>query len=564
MAETRAVFGLSDRLGLNAIRRLGRALGNVRVIVVGSLLLISGCFASAALIQMRLDRMHAISAAESHQEQRAQDLAGTLGDALVRYAAIGTGFASSSLDAESAAALAEAGGAALTNAVVLDKQGHLISELKGSPVGLLPLSAEILAEASSDRVLVPGSDGHSVALVLPAHGRIAVIQLDTARLVARRPDALIALPSGRILAAGAQWRSLPDIRDAAFDDGSARIVDLAQGSRILALAKPPDWPIVAGASVATGDALLTWRGALPLYLFIVLGPALAGAGLAAVFVHEFERRVRASKAANALRSKNPDETRLLIRLADAERRAVQAERVKAEFLSHMSHELRTPLNAIIGFAEAMQAGALAIPGNPKHAEYARDIGTAGRQLHSRIRDILDFAELDARRRPLQSETIDVSRLIRNALDNVKAAAREKNIAVLVSVPPAARAVGDASAVKQIFERILANAVEFTPKGGEIRISLRSSNGTVIVQVKDTGLGFSEEEKTRAGHAFQRFDRPGHATGLGLGLSVATTLARRMGGGLRIDSRQGDGTTVELRLSGSDDNSQDAGRDSRTP
>jgi signal transduction histidine kinase len=548
MAETHATFGLSNRLSFSAARWLRRVLGNVRVIVVGSLLLISGCFAAAALIQMRLDRAHALSAATDHEAQRAQDLAETLSDTLERYAAIGTGFASASLDAESAATLAEAGGAALLDAVVLDNEGHLISELKGAPQGLLPLSPQTLAEARSHRMAIPAPDGRSLALLLPNNGRIAAIQLDTAVLIARRPDALIALPSGRVLAAGAAWRSLPDIRDTVFDGRqTAHIVNLAQGARILAMARISNWPVIAGASVASGDALMSWRGALPLYLFIILGPALAGAGLAAVFVHEFERRIRAAEAARALRAKNPEEARLLVRLADAERRAVQAERAKAEFMSHMSHELRTPLNAIIGFAEAMQTGALGDGGNPKHAEYARHIGTAGRQLHVRIRDILDFADMDARRRPLRVDTIDVSQLAREALESVRAHAREKGIAVLIALPQASRALGDAEAVKQIFERILANAVQFTPNGGEIRVSARSTSDGVVTQVKDTGLGFTDDEKGRATEAFQRFDRSGHATGLGLGLAVATTLARRMGGSLRIDGRQGEGATVELRL-----------------
>jgi len=548
MAETHAAFGLTEGLGLSANRMLGRALGNVRVIVIGSLLLISGCFASAALIQMRLDRLHALSAAADNQEQRAQDLAAALSDNLDRYAAIGSGFASASLDAESAAALAEAGGAALSNAVVLDNDGRLISELKGSPRGLLPLSPQVLARARTGRVLVPAEDGRSVVLVLPANGRLAAIQLDAALLVARRTDGMIALPSGQILAAGTQWRSLPDLDDAALEDGHAtRIVQLSQGSRILALRRLSDWPIVAGASVATDDALLSWRGALPLYLFIILGPALAGAGLAAVFVHEFERRIRTAQAARALRSKKPDEARLLVRLADAERRAVQAERVKAEFMSHMSHELRTPLNAIIGFAEAMQAGALGALSNPKHAEYARDIGTAGRQLHARIRDILDFADMDARRKPLQSETVDVGQAAREAVEGVRTETRAKSIALLVSLPPACHAVGDPCAVRQIFDRTLANAVQFTPSGGEIRMSVRITDDVLVAQITDTGLGFSDAERQRAGDAFQRFDRPGHATGLGLGLTIATTLARRMGGSLRIDSRQGEGTTVELKL-----------------
>jgi signal transduction histidine kinase len=550
-------LGLSDRLGASVIRTLGRAQGNVRIIVIGSLLLIFGCFASAALIEMHLDRARALSAAAEHQEQRAKDLAGALDDALDRYASIGEAFAATSLDAESAAALAEVGGAPLKNAVVLDHQGRLISELKAAPRGILPLSPQILAQAQTGHALLSADDGHTLIVALPANGRIAALEVDPSRLIAQRADALIALPSGRILAAGKAWGSLPDLHDAALEGSEeSRTVELSDGSRILALTRVPGWPIVAGTSVATGDALLSWRGVLPLYLFIIFGPALAGAGLAAVFVHEFEQRMRSARAARTLRATRPEEARLLVRLADVERRAVLAERAKAEFMAHMSHELGTPLNAIIGFAEAMEVGALGPLGNPKHAEYAHDIASAGRQLHTRIRDILEFADMDARRRPLTRGNIDVSQVAREALESIRVVAKDRGIAVLVSLPHDAHALADAHALKQILMRVLANGVQFTPKGGEIRFSVRSTANTVIAQLCDTGMGFSEEEKARAGEAFHRFDRPGHNTGLGLGLTTATTLARRMGGSLHINSQQGQGTTVEVRLPRSDPKSPD--------
>jgi signal transduction histidine kinase len=77
--------------------------------------------------------------------------------------------------------------------------------------------------------------------------------------------------------------------------------------------------------------------------------------------------------------------------------------------------------------------------------------------------------------------------------------------------------------------------------------VKAEKDFIVAVVRDTGLGFSTDEVTQAGEVFRRFDRPGHATGLGLGLATATTLARRMGGSLRIESTQGEGTTVELRL-----------------
>src|SRR6202522_3437089 len=112
MAQSKAAFGLFGAASQSATRRLGASLGNVRLIVVLSLILISGSFASAAIIQMRLDREHALAQAGAFDIRRANSMAADLASSLDRYAAIGRGFASATLDAESAAALSEAGGPA--------------------------------------------------------------------------------------------------------------------------------------------------------------------------------------------------------------------------------------------------------------------------------------------------------------------------------------------------------------------------------------------------------------------------------------------------------------------
>ncbi len=169
---------------------------------------------------------------------------------------------------------------------------------------------------------------------------------------------------------------------------------------MVSLARVPGWPLSAGASTAAGEALGNWYGTLPLYLFLILGPSLAGAALSVVFVRTFERRARVAEATKALRTTDPGDARLLIRLADAERRAAEAERSKGEFIAHMSHELRTPLNAIIGFSEVIAQGVFGPAGHAKYIEYAHDIGTAGRNLHGKIGDILDFADLEAGKHPL--------------------------------------------------------------------------------------------------------------------------------------------------------------------
>jgi signal transduction histidine kinase len=160
------------------------------------------------------------------------------------------------------------------------------------------------------------------------------------------------------------------------EDGNTLLTGPGADGGVLAV-RGNRWPIVAATLVDADSALSSWRGALPLYLFVILGPALAGACLAPLFVGEFERRARASRAIRTLRSAGAMERRLLVRLAEAERRAVEGERSKSEFIAHMSHELRTPLNAVIGFAEIIHKGLFGEAGHPKYVEYARDIARAG-------------------------------------------------------------------------------------------------------------------------------------------------------------------------------------------
>jgi two-component system cell cycle sensor histidine kinase PleC len=298
------------------------------------------------------------------------------------------------------------------------------------------------------------------------------------------------------------------------------LVEQPDGTRLVSLRRIPGWPLDAGASIPSGDALSAWYGALPLYFFFIFGPSLAGAGLAVIFVREFERRARLAEMTKALRNTNPEEARLLVRLAEAERRATEARRAKSEFIAHMSHELRTPLNAIIGFSEVIEKGVFGEVNNSKYVEYAHDINSAGRALHAKIGDILDFADLDAGRHPIDMQTIDAAAVARAAVGEV---------------------------ARRILANLLSNATQYTPPGGSVRVQLRSEDGAVVITVRDTGLGFSEYENEHAGEAFARFDRPGSVTGTGLGVAVATALARRMGGSLRIGNAQGDGTLAELRL-----------------
>lgn len=524
---------------------------NVRWTVLISLVLIFGSFVSAAIIQMRRDRAHALDQAAFMESRRAQELASDFAATFDHYAALGAAFANAQANSETSAALSEAGGPALQNIVVLDGGGGPLFEMKHAPRDILPLDRGLISSALRGRQVFAANAGKSLVLAFGDSGRLVLVQLAPGELfpTASMEDDLLATRDGRLLAIGRNWRELPSYEALALKAAHAvtRKVELSSGRRLVALSPLANWPVAAGASVQTGDALSGWYGALPLYFFFILGPAFAGGGLAVVFVREFERRTRPTSTDRVLKARRNEEAKLLIRLADAERRAVEATRSKTEFITHMSHELRTPLNAIIGFSEVIEQGLFGKAGHPKYEEYAHDIKEAGQKLHAQIDEILDFANLEAGKQLIRLQTVDVGTLVQQALSELegRAFARKIRVSLLSSGP--ASAMADVHALKRALNNLLSNALQYTREGGLVRVQLRTDPDAAIIAIQDNGFGFSPVESKHAGEAFTRFDRPGSPAGTGLGLAIASSLIRRMGGVLNVSGKAGEGATAEIRL-----------------
>jgi signal transduction histidine kinase len=558
--------------GIAFLRRFRSSASRVRITVVVCLILICGSFASVALIQMSNDRARALSQAAEFGERRAHEMATDLGASLDRYAAIGSAFANAVTSAETSAALAEAGGAALRNIVVLDAGGAPKSEMLQTPANLLPLGAPALAAARRQRIAMASRDARSLLLLLAVNDGFVLVQVDPARLFAQAgmDDGVLATQAGRLLAHGRGWREAPAPAALALEHAASasRIVDMTSGARLLSLARLPGWPLTVAASHPVQEALGAWYGALPLYFFFILGPSFAGAALAVLFVRLFEKEARAAAAIKSLRATRPDETRLLVRLADAERRAADAERAKARFVAQVSHELRTPLNAIIGFAETIESGVFGTAGHPKYVEYARDIAEAGRELHAKIGSVLEFAALETRRdeTPSTGSAADVACIVRATIGERAAAAQAAGLKLIVSAPDSALARGDANALARILGHLLDNALAYTPRGGTVRVEIRADAREILIGVRDTGQGFSTGERLRAGEPFQRFSRTAARGGMGMGLAIAMGLARRMGATLSLSSIPADGTLALLRLSAAEKprlNAEDAEAAQRT-
>jgi signal transduction histidine kinase len=489
----------------------GRAASrNIRLTVLVSVVLICGSFAAAAVLQMRNDRMHALAQAEYFEARRAGDVAAAAGASLDRIAALGRAFA----DGRGITDAAKAAG--IENITVFDRTGLALKSLPG--MAAMTLASNAL-RSRGPMITAPAT------MIFTYAGRVVAIAFDPGSLVPMRmlERAALTLPGEIVLIQDVNW------------GGTGAAVPVA------------GWPVMVQTSVDESSALRAWTGSLPLYLFVILGPALVGAGLAVVFVQEFERRARANAAVRSLRATRPVEAKLLVRLAQAELRAVEDARAKSEFIAHMSHELRTPLNAIIGFSEVIERGLYGPVGHAKYVEYAHDINDSGRALHSKIGDILEFANIEAGRYRMEPSLIDVSQIVADCVHESAGRAFSRRIALNLGFAVPLEALADPIAVKRIITNLLSNALLYTQEGGQVSLDVHEEEGAAVVSVSDNGSGFTRAEAMAAGIAFRRYERPGRMTGVGVGLTIAMALARRMGGAVSIGGPAGEGTVAVLRL-----------------
>lgn len=239
-----------------------------------------------------------------------------------------------------------------------------------------------------------------------------------------------------------------------------------------------------------------------------------------------------------------------------------ASKVKSEFIANVSHEFRTPLNAILGFAGLLKGPTLADREAAQIVEYALYIHDAAETLLAIVNDVITVSKIQSGKLDLTMERFYLDELLescgawtRSQIDQVDLRFVER----LDDDLPEIRA--DMAQLKNVLERLLSNAITFTPDGGSVALfARRISGGHVLISVSDTGIGMSPEEIEIAlkpfGQVDTRFDR-GHG-GAGLGLTIARLLIELQGGSLQIASKKGVGTDAVVILHEEGDRAWGAG------
>jgi signal transduction histidine kinase len=257
---------------------------------------------------------------------------------------------------------------------------------------------------------------------------------------------------------------------------------------------------------------------------------------------------------------NRDDKRLLaqqernnIKLEKAAEEARNASAAKSEFLAHMSHDIRTPINGIIGMTNI----AIKSRGDSERIDDClHKISGSADHLLSLVNDVLDMSSIESGKVKITNEPLDLRVLINNCASIISGQLLSRDLEFIKpeNELPHPFVLGDELHLRQIFINILGNAVKFTPNGGRIEFRATETGTTEHAvsyrfEFADTGIGISDEFKSKIFEAFSQEQSGGrtHYQGTGLGMAITKEFVDLMGGTISVESELGKGTcfTVEL-------------------
>jgi signal transduction histidine kinase len=299
----------------------------------------------------------------------------------------------------------------------------------------------------------------------------------------------------------------------------------------VALATAPAVLLIQVAAGSEIDAVAVALGAGVICTLVLL--RLTGVIYALDRLRDLERLARAeAETAQRLLTEQNDRLR-------------EADRLKDEFVALISHDLRTPLTSITGYVELALEDDL----TDEVRGFLQIVARNADRLLALVNDLLFVARLQAGELSLVQDDVDLADVVREAVHAVEPRAAAKAITLTCAIDAVPDVHADRGRLLQVLDNLVSNALKFTPDGGSVRVSLAANNGSVRLEVADSGIGIRAEDQRRL---FERFFRAENAVerqvpGTGLGLYISRAIAEAHEGSISVRSEIGRGSTFRLEL-----------------
>jgi two-component system phosphate regulon sensor histidine kinase PhoR len=238
-----------------------------------------------------------------------------------------------------------------------------------------------------------------------------------------------------------------------------------------------------------------------------------------------------------------EHNKLLVSLDVTDARRVEA--MRSTFVANVSHELRTPLTVVSGFLEHFADDGAMSPEQRRH--FTRLMSDQTARMLSLVDDLLTLSRLESEDAPATEEDVDMADLLAQLHSEAQSLSEGRHRIEVICEGPGLR--GNRKEYHSAFGNLVSNAIRYTPAGGEIGIEWLVRDGAGVFQVRDSGVGIAAEHLPRLTERFYRVDRgrSRDTGGTGLGLAIVKHILLRHQAALRIESREGQGSTFRVEF-----------------